>query len=413
MTRKHLFEGRFNMSIIAHMQVFSLPLAAAVLLCAGCGYPSYTYENLADASADADAYAPSDAKKDKVDVAQDSPMDTQDSTDEDVSEECVPTPENCMNGIDDDCDERIDCDDPDCKTAGFRCISTPPEGWEGYFWGWEGDTEASAPGCPVMFPDTIKSLFAEPEAAPATCSECCKGATGGKCRDLGRIRVYETDQLCAGPSATYFLGWQFGEDQCINIRFDKTAASGIRALSFDNPGLESTPPVTCPATAVQITKGSVSWKRNAIMCTSTTSAGVCKTEGTSCVPKTQKGFNSGVCIRRSGVVATCPAPFLQKHVYYSEFSDTRDCSPCACEEPKDVKCNVMFDVSLLEHCAEPKEPFASNECKKGFENSVTASLYRHPDTVTATCNPKPGAGQPVGEVKAKETTAITYCCTTD
>lgn len=29
--------------------------------------------------------------------------------------ECIPTPENCENGIDDDCDDLIDSDDPDCE----------------------------------------------------------------------------------------------------------------------------------------------------------------------------------------------------------------------------------------------------------------------------------------------------------
>jgi len=39
--------------------------------------------------------------------------------------DCIPTTEACLNGIDDDCDNAIDCDDSDCTGNGFECVNLP------------------------------------------------------------------------------------------------------------------------------------------------------------------------------------------------------------------------------------------------------------------------------------------------
>lgn len=38
---------------------------------------------------------------------------------------CIPVDEECTNGVDDDCDDEVDCDDPDCTAAGYICKEIP------------------------------------------------------------------------------------------------------------------------------------------------------------------------------------------------------------------------------------------------------------------------------------------------
>jgi hypothetical protein len=46
-----------------------------------------------------------------------------------VPDGCVPMPEDCTNGIDDNCNGLIDCADPQCTATGFSCAPAWPSGW--------------------------------------------------------------------------------------------------------------------------------------------------------------------------------------------------------------------------------------------------------------------------------------------
>jgi hypothetical protein len=46
-----------------------------------------------------------------------------------VPDSCVPMPEDCTNGIDDNCNGLIDCADPACTGMGFQCAPPWPTGW--------------------------------------------------------------------------------------------------------------------------------------------------------------------------------------------------------------------------------------------------------------------------------------------
>ena len=40
---------------------------------------------------------------------------------------CVPTgAENCFNGVDDDCNGHVDCDDPACGSGVAQCVALDP-----------------------------------------------------------------------------------------------------------------------------------------------------------------------------------------------------------------------------------------------------------------------------------------------
>src|SRR5262249_56746911 len=110
-----------------------------------------------DASADATTDAPSEADDANAE------SDARDAAD--ARDVCAPD-ENCLDGVDNDCNGLTDCADPAC-TAGYRCVAAPPPAWSGFAL----YADRRTAGCPSSFPnatDTFESLT----FAPASCVAC-------------------------------------------------------------------------------------------------------------------------------------------------------------------------------------------------------------------------------------------------
>ncbi|HSN53801.1 MAG TPA: serine protease, partial [Candidatus Sulfomarinibacteraceae bacterium] len=76
---------------------------------------------------------------------------------------CVPTPEDCSNGVDDDCDGLVDDDDPDCQT----CVPTAEDCSNGLDDDCDGLVDGEDPDC-----DTTCGL---PGDTCSTGADCCSG----------------------------------------------------------------------------------------------------------------------------------------------------------------------------------------------------------------------------------------------
>jgi len=63
---------------------------------------------------------------------------------------CVPTTEDCSNGIDDDCDGLVDGDDPDCPI----CVPTTEDCSNGIDDDCDGLVDGDDPDCPICVPTT-------------------------------------------------------------------------------------------------------------------------------------------------------------------------------------------------------------------------------------------------------------------
>src|SRR5262245_29671494 len=78
--------------------------------------------------------------------------------------------EDCTNGVDDDGDGAVDCEDPDCAGAAFTCVAPAPADWNG----------------PAIFGQTVgdhalacATPWTKKVDAP-TCTACsCSGGTCG------------------------------------------------------------------------------------------------------------------------------------------------------------------------------------------------------------------------------------------
>ena len=93
---------------------------------------------------------------------------------QDTSTDSSSSGEQCLNGIDDDGDQLVDCADPDCKGAGYQCSPNPPAGWSGPFAFYDGP---SAPACPSSFSNEFANGGIGFLGPPAACSKCTCSTT--------------------------------------------------------------------------------------------------------------------------------------------------------------------------------------------------------------------------------------------
>lgn len=141
-----------------------------------------------------------------VDAAPDAP-----TIDVIVSDECVPKgPENCTNGIDDDCNGLTDCQDMACVTAGYTCVPPATNGWS-----FVAFDPTGRPACPGTL--TPKTLDVDPTdlTSPAVCGCSCTLGTSPSCEN-GTITVKGgPDDTCdvgplfvpaSGGACTPFMG---------------------------------------------------------------------------------------------------------------------------------------------------------------------------------------------------------------
>ncbi len=92
---------------------------------------------------------------------------------------CVPTPEKCDDGVDNDCDNLVDCADSDCTSPvdGRECVAPAPTGWTLVAFA-PGDTAA----CPAGYDGMVKVA----EAPSSTDTHCvctcdCQGTANNPC----------------------------------------------------------------------------------------------------------------------------------------------------------------------------------------------------------------------------------------
>ena len=211
--------------------------------------------------------------------------------------------ENCFNGIDDDCDGLIDCEDPFC-TAGATpkadCVTDPGSATLGL---------TALTTCPSSHPTrtALKSGFTAASCQLGTAS--CASTDPGMCiswrysypgssdcsSGVAPLQINSTDgciPLAAVPSGTYYLwtppAW-FNGPGCYSGSASKTAPSFSGSEAF---------------------------------CTGATLVGGGCGGGKVCVPHAPNH-----CVLKDGDQVACPGGFTKDTTkYYLDFSDTLQCN---------------------------------------------------------------------------------------
>ncbi len=231
----------------------------------------------------------------------------------DGSAGCVPTAEVCNDGIDNDCNGKIDCADVAC-TAGFVCAPPVPAGWSLVEY-----AAATRPSCGAGF-GAAEDVVEGPAGAAATCACGCAMDPNdpGSC-EKGTAKLFSNGALGGCVSLTS-LDFPAADGACSPKPLDSVANAKAQIAP-----LPYTPGKCTPAPSKTVAP--VTFAGQGRACASALAPGGGCGSASVCAPRAAAPF--GMCVEKVGDVA-CPAGFATRHLAGTGASDTRDCGACTC-----------------------------------------------------------------------------------
>lgn len=306
---------------------------------------------------------------------------------------CVNTPEVCDDGLDNDCDGHVDCDDTDCSgpTDGRACVPDAPSGWT---------LVAFAPGdsasCPAGYDESAKVAEAPTSADPA-CTCDCDCSEANPC-EHGTL----TAKIGGGcTTLTLTLNVTGGCDplgQTFKANYGTIKAAPLMVKAIDVPGTGMLPGTQPGATGTTCVP-------------SATVAGGCG-GGALCLPKPQA---ASLCIQHDGDVA-CPAgPLKNRRLVgaVGAVDDQRTCTGCTCSSDAASCSNPTFAGYTDDTCSSDPAAAAvsAGTCTllPGQDGWDKDDHFKYVATAdNATCAPKGPPSTVMGTVKVQSPTTI--CC---
>ncbi len=302
--------------------------------------------------------------------------------------------EDCQDGVDNNCDGKIDCQDPQC-TPDYQCAPNPPPGWVAFAF-----SESVRSDCPSGYVSST-DIVVNPRAETATCECQCASRARASCVD-GDGRVYSTSSpgsvVCPESESFRFQGRQ---GACI----DTDASEAVVLASFARI-TPLTPVHACIAVPRRVDVQSVE-ARLGRLCAAlpNSSAGGCS-KAAACVPIAREHYSR--CVKSDGVV-DCPTGYPQRYAAADSVKDTRGCTDCRCESTATCDKQALAVYGDTE-CSGDKMTFsATGVCgPTGAQTPVRFRSYRYAAEVkNEGCN-KTGGGESVGTVSLVH--EMTICC---
>ncbi len=303
---------------------------------------------------------------------------------------CRPA-EDCSNGIDDDLDNDVDCADSDCDQS--RCLNVPP-GWSGPVVVATTDGVVFPSACPLEFSLEALTLQGDPLGDPVSCAAC-------SCMDDLSCGPGEVRSFAACDNSPAQSTSMIQSDECVPL-----SSSGVAFVG----GLQSG---TCSLSGggeVTNTPAS-SWGQDMLACgQSGPSGGGCAAQQV-CLPNDPPSeFEAFYCVHAAGDVS-CPAGYPNKRLFFTEFEDSRDCSPCSCDPTGDCQTNAFqsYDAAacggsglgLVSGCSSGQmTPCACQDADVGSQS------VQYSPTLQCTAS----GGEPTGSVDGKLDSGVTVCC---
>ena len=305
-----------------------------------------------------------------------------------------PTPEDCLDGLDNDLDGTIDCADSDC-TTGFTCTDEPPAGWTSVTL--EQGMGAPPAPMPCANGDVPESLFTGP-AGPPQCSMCtCGNLTGNTC-NAPQLLCFPGSQSC-NNNQTDWTG-NFANGNCAKPDIGFSISLSCRLGNTASVGQTGS---CTPSTSDFPNKDT--WAGWAQSCVIQTGSGGCAA-GTICAPKPAP--TQSICIRQDGQ-QTCPAGWNTVEGY-AGGTDDRSCDACSCMA--NATCTggtyQVFDSNNCDPNGGNPITVDNNTCRNvsGQIDFTTWSVQKNPPMPGGSCTPQGGNAQ--GSVQTKG--PVTFCC---
>jgi hypothetical protein len=304
-------------------------------------------------------------------------------------------PENCGNGVDDNCDGKIDCEDPKCSSAGYACTASAiPAGFTVISF-----SAKTRPVCPTTW-GTEKQLVSNVAGAdltcacncsggPATCvgtatyngypNACATGATG--------VNLAVNDGACAPTTQSIKSGDYYQLYFASTAQAKQATCSGAGKISA-TPAPTFDAGATCDAPSVG----------------AGCSVGVC-------APPSNAPFRT--CIAHPGDVACPTFGYTQKTLASTGtpgWVDGRTCGTCPCASS--ITCSTVSKVSLYTNATcNGAASFNWDPTCQLSNNNASIGSYKVSYTSggNAACTPT-GASTPMGTVTL-DANVETICCT--
>lgn len=237
-----------------------------------------------------------------------------------------PLEEDCANGVDDDGDDDVDCQDSTCEAAGYGCELAAPEGFEGPVALVRGPS-AVPPSCGGNFPEElIAGGIGELTAAPPTCTACdCQPPVDATCSSTLR---WTSDVLCALPLGSM----EVTGSGCVDVN-DVTVMDGVVV----------DPPVVvggdCEEVGGVATVPPFTFEETVKLCGAPLGGGC--DEGDVCVRQPESPFDERLCVYKLGD-STCAGaePFTDLVEVHQDVDDQRGCTDCVCGAPTGLTCTA-------------------------------------------------------------------------
>lgn len=250
---------------------------------------------------------------------------------------CCGIYEICNNGIDDNCDGKVDCADPQCTTpdAGgndgqWQCTDLP----SGNGWTIVAYDPSQRVTCPSLYATSPNDVVSAISASPDSCSSTPHLTQAASCAGYWNWCAGGTT-CCAPPTSgtAERISWANGKPTC----FTSTSPINNFASTLTFVGRSTTLSTTagvCSCSSAVTTKPAVSDTQGETC--SLTQPGSCPSAGNACVPIVPSGFK--MCSMYSGAT-TCPTG-LFSYTVYTGYSDTRGCSGCASAGSTNLACAI-------------------------------------------------------------------------
>ncbi|MEZ4295198.1 MAG: hypothetical protein R3B70_09505 [Polyangiaceae bacterium] len=277
-----------------------------------------------------------------------------------------------------------------CDTAASQVCAPPPgAGWSAPF-----ALAPEAAGCGEQFGPELGSLYNGFDANPAVC-DCKCGTPTVNCSTSMSAVGY------SGPNCTVGEGSNsISQNQCYS-----------QVLAYTHSLTLDTPTSSCAVGNVTKSIPKPTWTTADVACAAQKVDAVCPNPEDACLPVPVSPFTGDLCVMRDGADTECPAGYPSKTVYYTDYTDTRDCpDSCTCTA-QGASCKVAVARYTGKDCG-GNQVIPSTTVNSGGAACIISGtvVSMKPGNVTlgssgmcapGTANPS-GMGTPTG--------ATTVCC---
>jgi len=303
--------------------------------------------------------------------------------------------EDCLDGIDNNGDGRVDCDDPGCQ-PGYECVPQAPANTELARFAERG-FPSDALGCDDG--TSAQSLVSDP-GDPATCTSCsCAAAQNVGCA-APILACYRGSSSCGGNV-------DFASNQDDNDCHDFPGSIFGAIDDSCLVSVPSSPKGNCPASG-GVASASPAWKTQRDLCRLTREGAGCG-NGQVCVPKAVGAFDARICAAQNGEHG-CPAEWTPVAIGYAGTEDDRGCTACTCSSPEGLTCTAGdIDIYDDDGCGDFDQTLGAGCSETSGALDYGSGSYRlNPGLVSGqgTCTAE--GGQPQGAVTG--TDPVTICC---